>query len=130
MVVPRYDGAPIPGTAFNDPRAGLGGGPSAPAGVPAPRFATRYLQNIADRGYRSQTQAFLGTGGKSGRGYVFTGTRFNGGGPFNHHPGISRDDAESNKNRVETKHRDIKNMMSEFDYFSTEKKKTLAKQLF
>ena len=130
MVVPRYDGAPIPGGSFNDPRAGLGGGPTAPAGVPAPRFATRYLQNIADRGYRSQTQAFLGSGGKSGRGYVFTGTRFNDGGPFNHHPGIYRDDAESNKQRVETKHRDIKNMMGEFDYFSTEKKKTLAKQLF
>src|SRR5690242_15374130 len=120
MVVPRFagGGAPIPGTPS------LGGGPTAPARVPSP-FATRYLQNIADRGYRSQTQAYLSSGGKSGRGFVFTGTRFNGGGPFNHHPGIYRDDAESNKQRVETQHRDIHGLMSEFEYFSTEKKKIL-----
>lgn len=130
MVVPRYTGggAPIPGGAFNDPRAGLGGGPTAPAGVPHP-FATRYLQNIVDRGYRAQTQAAM-SGARGATPYVFTGTRFNGGGPFNHHPGIYRDDAESNKQRVETKHRAVPELMSEFDYFSTEKKKILAKQLF
>lgn len=130
MVLPRYDGASIPGGAFNSPSAGLGGGQTAPTGVPRPRFATRYLQNIAAKHYRADTQAFMASGGKQGRPYVFTGTRFNGGGPFNHHPGISRDDAESNKSRVETKHRDIPSVMSEFEYFSTEKKKTLAKQLF
>jgi hypothetical protein len=125
MVVPRYSaggGAAIPGVPS------LAGGPTAPAGVPSP-YATRYLQNIVDHNYRASTQAAL-SGAKGAIPYVFTGTRFNGGGPFNHHPGIYRDDAESNKNRIETQHRPVTSLMTEFDYFSTEKKKTLAKQLF